>query len=273
MERLNILHPILMAAYVEWGVRSSYEDAIKIIRLFARQVLMLDEFVEYWAYLCRSIDGETLEALLKEARDRAVDSDHTIPGESVSPRLFSEANLEHFVLEWLLACLRESYEDERIGGHLLRLGLVPEPYWRVTGLFDEEVPIDIEQGILGTVFENSKSVSQELDWLTPDDPLDGYIDCRRMFQTMDRVSAYAQATLISPVEQRVTFSLYHDDSACVWINGQQQFQGDDVDFSMFHGILKPGQNRILIRLTNYEEGWGFMLRVLDSNNRPLTGLQ
>ncbi len=89
---------------------------------------------------------------------------------------------------------------------------------------------------------------------------------------MENKSGYAVTDIEAPEEKRVKFSVFVDDKICIWINGKKQYERSHSGLGEFGSVLKSGCNRILIRLTNYSEGWGFMLRVADEKDRPLTSL-
>ena len=44
MKRLQLVHPILAAAYVQYGAERTLEEGVEMIRLFARAVYSLDEY-------------------------------------------------------------------------------------------------------------------------------------------------------------------------------------------------------------------------------------
>jgi hypothetical protein len=172
----------------------------------------------------------------------------------------------------------------------MELGFIPEPYWRVTGLYEQNVSTEIEQGILEAVFglsistmppevsnpvytrDTQKDEQLGNSWFRPNDYVDAYVDFRYIFQTMDSKSGYAVADIQSPEEQRVKFSVFVDDKICIWINGKERYEQSNSGFGDFEATIKPGHNRILVRLTNYTEGWGFMLRALDADGKPLRDL-
>ena len=272
------LHPILAAGYVEYGVKRSHEEGVAMIRLFARQVWILDEHVEFWAYLTGILDYNRLEGIFADALEQVEHEETILPNEtSDRPEFFVSTHPEKVILKWLRSCLRELYEADDAGKHLKQMGIVPEPCWLVTGTFEENVPAEVEQEILGVVFnpENKSrtgSLPVKIEWRTPDDFRDGYIDCRHIFQTMDRISAYACTSILSLQEQQVKFTAYHDDSICIWLNGELCFEEDHCCYSQFDGVLQPGYNPVLIRLTNYEDGWGFILRVTDRDGEVLEDL-
>ncbi len=89
---------------------------------------------------------------------------------------------------------------------------------------------------------------------------------RRIFQTAAPVCAYAWATIISPKEQQVQFHIGYDEVVSVWLNGEWRFEAHGgnpvvIDDGRFDGLLQPGRNQLLVRITNLEPGWGFILRV------------
>jgi len=268
-KRLKALHPILAAGYVEYGAKRSHEEGVAMMRLFARQVWILDEHVEFWAYLSGVLNYDALEAIFADALEQVEREEPILLNEKYNrPEFFVSAHPEKLILNWLRACLRERYETDDIGKHLRQMGIIPEPCWLITGVFEENVPAEVEQNILS----RTGSLPVKIKWQTTDDFRDGYIDCRHIFQTMDRVSAYACTAILSPKEQQVQFTVYHDDGIRVWLNGETCFEKDHCGYSLFDGVLKQGYNLVLIRLTNYEDGWGFILRVTDRDGEVLKDL-
>jgi len=292
--RLSVLHPILAAGYVEYGVKRSHEEGVAMMRIFARQVWVLDEHVEFWAYLSGVLDYDTLEAIFKDALEQVACEEPVLLNEKHNrPEFFVSSHPEKVILKWLRACLHERYETESAGRHLRQMGIIPEPRWLITGTFEKHVPVEVEQMILNIVFNKEKKdrmarenrkVSEsdnlqssifnlQLEWRTTDDFRDGYIDCRHIFQTMDRVSAYACTSILSPKEQQVQFTAYHDDGIRIWLNGKLCFENSDCSYSQFEGVLQQGKNLLLIRLTNFVDGWGFILRVTDRDGQVLEDLK
>ncbi|MBM3237689.1 sigma-70 family RNA polymerase sigma factor [Candidatus Poribacteria bacterium] len=294
-KRFGKLHPVLAAGYVEYGVKRSHEEGVAMMRLFARQVWILDEHVEFWAYLSGIFDADTLEAIFADALEQ-VEREGPIPlaAKYNNPEFLLSAHPEKLILQWLRACLRERYETADVGKHLRQMGIIPEPCWLIIGTFEEHVLAEVEQMILNIVFNRGKRdqmtlenreasesdnlqssiFNLQLDWRTTDDFRDGYIDCRHIFQTMARVSAYACTTIHSPREQQVQFTLYHDDKCRIWLNGEPRFSFEKncCAYSRFDGVLQQGDNLVLIRLTNIMDGWGFILRVTDLTGEPLDDL-
>jgi len=259
------LHPILAAEYVACSVESSHEEGVAMMRLFARQLEALDEYAAPWAYLSRILDRDTLEAIFKdilEGSHREASGNHS--GTSVR---------EKIVLEWLRASFRERHETDDVGRHLRNIGIVPEPCWSITGTFERKLPAEVSPEVEAEILAGVFNTSANLKWQTADTLIDGYIDCREIFQTTAAVSAYACTAIISPKETRALFSVYHDDSVRVWLNGALCFADGYWDYHTFEGTLQPGTNLVLIRVTNFEHGWGLTLRVTDREGKALDDLR
>ncbi|MBC8461857.1 MAG: AAA family ATPase, partial [Deltaproteobacteria bacterium] len=198
----RVFHPILAAGYVEYAIKSrnslprSHEEGVAMMRLFARQVWILDEHVEFWAYLTGVLNYDRLEAIFEDALAQVDREEPILPNETRDrPEFFHATKPEKLILEWLRACLRERYETDDAGKHLRKLGIIPEPCWLVTGTFEENVPAEVEQEILDVVFNpdnksrtgslpvlsRAGSLPVKIEWRAPDDFRDGYIDCRHIF--------------------------------------------------------------------------------------------
>lgn len=79
--------------------------------------------------------------------------------------------------------------------------------------------------------------------------------------------AYARTTITSPEDRVATFALGSDDSVTVWVNGEQVNVSSEArslhpDQDRFNVRLKKGENRVLLKIGNVTDAWGFCLRVL-----------
>ena len=303
MIRLELMHSILLAAYVQYGIEhpecgmqtecgvGSAEcgtpsagvshSPISMVRQFAEHVFSLDEHVGYWEYLVERFESGILEAAIQCASERA--DGHV-----------------RSVLDWLLATVLERNGHEEAGKHLARLGFIPEPCWMLTGPFDgQRLTEEQEQQLLEAVRSAELEVGrtecgvrsaecgvrsaefgvrniqgccsafriQHSAFPTPaSDFLDAYIDCCSIFQTGERVCAYAATVIESPIQQSVPFLIGYDDNASVWLNGKLVFETDGgspviLDNERFCATLREGRNDLLVRVANHQPGWGFILRV------------
>ena len=98
----------------------------------------------------------------------------------------------------------------------------------------------------------------------------GNVDLKKAFPDSDYRVAYAYAVIKADKEQRGYFRLGSDDGAKVWVNGKLVLekacvkrvlrQGEDA----FEAELKPGLNRLLVKVENGSGGWGFSLECYDA---------
>ena len=114
-KRLRVFHPILAAGYVEYGVKCSHEEGVAMMRLFARQVWILDEHVKFWAYLTGILNYDALEAIFEDALKQVEREEPILDERQNRPEFFVSEHPEKAILEWLRACLRERYETDDAG--------------------------------------------------------------------------------------------------------------------------------------------------------------
>ncbi len=98
---------------------------------------------------------------------------------------------------------------------------------------------------------------------------DGAID----FGTQNQALAYAFCRLESAGEREVLIRLGVDDGYALWINGVKVRERHDSgtmnpDLEQVVCKLKPGMNRILIKVDNFSGGWGFFFRLVDLSKAP-----
>ena len=68
-----------------------------------------------------------------------------------------------------------------------------------------------------------------------------------------------------------TFAIGSDDTVSVWVNGEQVSVSNEPrslypDQDRFNVRLKKGDNRVLLRIGNLGDAWGFCLRVLSGRD-------
>jgi len=103
------------------------------------------------------------------------------------------------------------------------------------------------------------------------------IDLYRMYGEADYALAYAVAHVYSD-KDATGYSIYlgSDDYVKVWLNGQlihawaQGRRGIMQDNDKVEGIaLCKGWNKVVVKCVNLRQGWGFILRIADEEDRPL----
>jgi HEAT repeat protein len=90
--------------------------------------------------------------------------------------------------------------------------------------------------------------------------------------------AYARTWINSPKKQAVRLELGSDDGVKVWLNAQLvhannvaravQAASDKVDVT-----LNQGWNSLLLKVTQYNAGWGFCVRFAEAGGEPVAGLR
>ena len=83
--------------------------------------------------------------------------------------------------------------------------------------------------------------------------------------------------VISPDERKVQLRFDSDDQGKIWLNGEEVFAhtrtySAEIDRDIIPVTLKPGANSILVKVCEEEEGWGFYMRITDTNGKPFDDL-
>ncbi len=174
---------------------------------------------------------------------------------------------------------RESKETEK---HLARLGIIAEPCWAVLGPFDgNNFDADFESRLLKAVFNVGRvwpkptrqeaAELAEFPWREANDNLiDGYIDCVKVMNSIDKVYGYVLTVIDSPSERPIQIRLGYDDYVTVWLNGEKLLERTGGSPCIYDDIaidatLQSGQNHLLVKIGNIEPGWGFLIRITDAN--------
>jgi hypothetical protein len=103
------------------------------------------------------------------------------------------------------------------------------------------------------------------------------IDLLQAIGGLQRV-AYARTWINSPRQQNVRMEIGSDDGIKIWLNNTVvhannvaravQPGSDKVDVT-----LKKGWNSLLLKVTQYNAGWGFCIRLAEPGGEPVTGLR
>jgi HEAT repeat protein len=88
--------------------------------------------------------------------------------------------------------------------------------------------------------------------------------------------AYARTWLYSPAEEKVHLEIGSDDGIKIWLN-DRVVHANNVSRALEPGAdsedvtLKPGWNRVLVKVTQNNLGWGFCVRLAQSSGEPVAG--
>lgn len=88
------------------------------------------------------------------------------------------------------------------------------------------------------------------------------------------VAGYALCRMVSPGPRRVRLHSGSDDSLRMWLNGKEirsvlALRGTVPDSECTEAELQPGENRLLMEISQAAGDWGFCLRLEDGEGRPL----
>ena len=188
----------------------------------------------------------------------------------------------HLHLSLVLAeFYRENNMPEKAKEHIQKTGFITQEAWMLLGPFDNTngigydtayIPEDLTQIDSAATYNG---MNGQVRWQTSvDRTLYGYI---ALGKDVDWGVAYAFATVISPDERKVQLRFDSDDQGKVWLNGEEvhahtrTYQAE-IDRNIIPVTLKPGENSILVKVCEEEGGWGFYLRITDTNGKPFDDL-
>ena len=182
--------------------------------------------------------------------------------------------------------LAEFYHDndmlEKAEAHIQKTGFIIEDAWLVLAPFDNThaighdtayIPEDITQI---DMTETYSGIDEQIRWeKSTDATRNGYIS---LGDNVDWGVAYAFTTVTSPDEREVLLKFDSDDQGKIWLNGEEVFTNTGshsatIDRYTVPVTLKSGKNSILVKVCEEEEGWGFYLRVTDTNGEPFEDLK
>ena len=171
---------------------------------------------------------------------------------------------------------------EKAKAYIQKTGFIAENAWWTLGPFDNTdgsghnttyIPEDTTQIDTATKYEG---IDGQIRWQKSDDgTLDGYVGLGR---DVDWSVAYAFATVVSPDARKVQLRFDSDDQGKVWLNGEEvhahtrTYQAE-IDRNIIPVTLKPGKNSILVKVCEEEGGWGFYLRITDTDGKPFNDLK
>lgn len=103
-----------------------------------------------------------------------------------------------------------------------------------------------------------------------------FIDLAARFGAVDQSNKliYALGNWRSEREQSATLLSGSDDALRVWLNGRLiteklAARGVEMDADRTPVTLRKGDNELLVEVSNFGGGWGFLLRLIDEQGKPL----
>jgi len=182
--------------------------------------------------------------------------------------------------------LAEFYRDnnmsEKAEAYIQKTGFITEEAWLILGPFDNAGGIGYHKAYIEEdamqidTSQKYDGIDGQINWQkSEDDMLNGYIS---LGDNVDWGAAYAFATVTSPEEREVQFRFDSDDQGKVWLNGKEVFTNTEahsatIDRYTVPVTLRSGENSILVKVCEQEEGWGFYLRITDTDGNPFEDLK
>ncbi|MFQ5675597.1 MAG: tetratricopeptide repeat protein, partial [bacterium] len=172
--------------------------------------------------------------------------------------------------------LRAQYHEKNarlddMASEYVSTGLPREGEWMVIGPFSnrggfhKEFPPE-EKIDLSASYRSGK---RSLNWQTAEDGVhDGYVDLGAILQSSSWAVGYGAINIYSPDKRSVQLRLSTDEACKLWVNGKlvwQVFRQGSVAFDndIVSVILHPGNNKVLLKVSNSIKDWGFYFRVTD----------
>jgi CubicO group peptidase (beta-lactamase class C family) len=95
----------------------------------------------------------------------------------------------------------------------------------------------------------------------------GIVDLVSEFGNVEYCYSYAVAEISSATERKALLGIGSDDAVKVWLNGQfihENFTGRPVnpDDDLVSSQFKTGNNTLILKIYNMQQGWGFCVRPL-----------
>jgi Tfp pilus assembly protein PilF/TolB-like protein len=168
-------------------------------------------------------------------------------------------------------------EQAEVADEYHRLGTPLETIWRIIGPFSTG-------GVSG--FKNAYAPENEikldaaysnangtLKWQPADDnSFDGFVDLKSNFKDSNWSVGYGLVYIHSPDKRKVKIRLGCNEGNKLWFNDDliwqryyTKYKDAIVDRDMVTVVLRPGYNKVLLKVTNSTLDWGFYFRVTDEN--------
>lgn len=130
----------------------------------------------------------------------------------------------------------------------------PFPFDRKKEISEQKYEPELAQDRLATIATN---------WQKVEAGPDGVVDLGKAIGGEDRI-AYATATMDLPEAHKAILSFRSDDGIEVWLNGEKihskhAFRGLNHDWEEVPANLRKGNNVLLVKISQAEFGWGFVV--------------
>lgn len=160
------------------------------------------------------------------------------------------------------------------------MGTAPEENWLVLGPlpnrsgFHRAFPPESKFEPAGSYKIGAKTFSWEP---ASDGVYDGFVDLRAVFGHSAWSVGYGVINVNSPDKRKVQLRLAANGACKLWLNNKlvwQVYRIKDVpiDHDVITVVLRPGDNKLMIKLANEHGDWGYYFRVTDENGRGFSDI-
>jgi tetratricopeptide (TPR) repeat protein len=189
-------------------------------------------------------------------------------------------------LEVIAHFLRAQYhgkygKKEKLASEYRNLGVPLEDAWRVVGPFENRSGFDRRFPPEESIDLNAtyQSTGSKIKWQPAfDGAYDGYVDLRTVFKRSSWAVGYGVVYVHSPEKRLVQLRVGSDESCKLWLNDELVWQtyrrwDAPLDKDIITVVLRPGDNKLLIKVTNSVGDWGFYFRVTDEEGNGVPDLK
>jgi arylsulfatase A-like enzyme len=126
--------------------------------------------------------------------------------------------------------------------------------------------IDVAAGVAEAAAAAGAAAPRKLAWKRATADSRGYVDLGEALGQREHAIAYAYAEVDSPEAREAVLGCGSDDGIKLWLNGEPVHEhevgrGFAMDDDKVRVRLKPGVNRLLVKVSNHLGGWGFGVRI------------
>jgi WD40 repeat protein len=131
-----------------------------------------------------------------------------------------------------------------------------------------------EKAFINLTPEKLRAIEADAASAPPTTSDQAFVDLLARWPGTQQRAGYALRTLVAKGPRKVKLLAGSDDALRVWVNGRPVLETlrarmavPDEDSAVVE--LKPGDNRLLVEVSQVSGVWGFFLRIADESGRPL----
>lgn len=147
--------------------------------------------------------------------------------------------------------------------------------WRVVGPFNTSQEPSWDHAVEGVLEARGREPVRGLEWQRVDTgDIQGIVNLLPLMTPNQNVAAYAYAEFRVEAAQDAVLGIGSDDGVAVWLNGEVVHRNNAarpirVDEDKAPVSLVEGTNWVLLKVTQGGGDWGFTVRVMDAEGRPV----